>query len=246
MSYRTGFILALFAGSTFALLPVDAAHSAPENPAVPAQTQPPAPAGMTGKVKDIVEAAGYTYAQVDTGKEFVWAATSTTPLQKGEVITFSTSMPMYNFHSKALNRDFPVIYFSDHFVSASEHSGIATTPLKSPHAGTQAATDAKPVEGIQKVEGGNTIAEIYADRQKLAGKTVRVRGKATKYTAGVMGKNWIHIRDSSSPEDLTITTDGTAAINDVLVIEGKLATDKDLGYGYVYPVIVEDARVTRE
>lgn len=246
MSYRTGFFLALFASSTCALLPVDAARSAPENPAEPTQTQPPAPAGMTGRVMDIVEAAGYTYAQVDTGKEIVWAATTTTSLQKGEVITFSTSMPMYNFHSNALNRDFPVIYFSGRFVRASEHSGTATTPVKSPHAGIQVAADAKPVEGIQEVEGGNTIAELYADRQKLAGKTVRVRGKVTKYTAGVMGKNWIHIRDSSSPEDLTITTDGTAAIDDVLVIEGKLATDEDFGYGYVYPVIVEDARVTRE
>ena len=246
MSYRTGFFLALFAGSTFLLLPVDATRSAAQNQDGPAQTQPPAQAGMTGKVQEIIEAAGYTYAQVDTGEEMVWVALSTTPLEKGEEITFSTSMPMYNFHSNALNRDFPVIYFSERLANTSEHPGTATTAMKSPHAGIRTAADAKPVEGIEKVEGGYTVAELYADRQALAGKTVRVRGKATKYTADVMGKNWIHIRDSSSPEDLTITTDGTAAVDDVLVIEGRLATDRDFGYGYVYPVLVEDARVTRE
>jgi len=31
-----------------------------------------------------------------------------------------------------------------------------------------------------------------------------------------------------------------------VIIEGKLALDKDFGYGYVYPLIVEDASVTKE
>ena len=54
----------------------------------------------------------------------------------------------------------------------------------------------------------------------------------------------IHIRDSSTQDDLTITTDSTATIDAVVVVEGKLALDKD--YGYVYPLIVEDASVTKE
>ena len=73
-----------------------------------------------------------------------------------------------------------------------------------------------------------------------------MRGQVTKFTANVMDKNSLHIRDSSTLDDLTITTDSTAAIDAVVVIEGKLALDKDFGYGYVYPLIVEDASVTKE
>ena len=102
------------------------------------------------------------------------------------------------------------------------------------------------VDGVHKVEGGNTIAEVYADKEKLNGKAIRVRGKVTKFTANVMDKNWIHIRDSSTPDDLTITTSGTAAIDAVVIIEGKLSLDKDYGFGYVYPLVVEDASITKE
>jgi len=73
-----------------------------------------------------------------------------------------------------------------------------------------------------------------------------VRGQVTKFTAGVLGKNWVHIRDSSSENDLTVTTDATVAISDVVTVEGTLELDKDFGYGYFYSVILQDASVTKE
>ena len=36
------------------------------------------------------------------------------------------------------------------------------------------------------------------------------------------------------------------AIDAVVIIEGKLSLDKDYGYGYVYPLLVEDASITKE
>ena len=98
---------------------------------------------------------------------------------------------------------------------------------------------------ISKVEGGNTIAEIHARKDELNGDTIRIRGQVTRFTPNVLGKNWVHIRDSSA-DDLTVTTDATAAINDIFIFEGRLELDKDYGYGYVYPVILEDARITKE
>ena len=145
-----------------------------------------------------------------------------------------------------MNRDFPIIYFVSRFITDKASLTGATAEMASPHGKVKPAPAAKAVEGIHKVEGGNTIAEVYTDKQKLNGKTIRVRGQVTKYTANVMDKNWLHIRDSSTLDDLTITTDSTAAIDAVVVIEGKLALDKDFGYGYVYPLIVEDASVTKE
>ena len=68
-----------------------------------------------------------------------------------------------------------------------------------------------------------------------------MRGQVTKYNASVMGKNWLHIRDSSTLDDLTITTSHTSAIDAVVVVEGKLTLDKDFGYGYSYEILLENA-----
>jgi len=255
MFHRTGLLVTLLACSSFVLLTagaVDPVHASENDTGA---TEQPVPDKIRGKVTDVVEAAGYTYAEVDTGKEKVWAATTTTPLEIGDMIAFTTEMPMENFHSSSINRDFPIVYFVNRFItdekspagsaSTAGSEGTATTTA-SPHDRIKPASAATPVEGIDKVEGGNTIAELYADRQPLAGKTVRVRGKVIKFTAGVMGRNWLHIRDSSTMDDLTVTTDGTAAIDAVVVVEGKLALDKDFGFGYVYPLIVEDATVAQE
>jgi hypothetical protein len=246
MLQRTGLLTAMLAGFALSLITTGTVHAAPASQP-PIDGAPQAvPGTLSGKVTDVIEAAAYTYAEVDTGSGKVWAATTTTSVKTGDTITFSTAMPMNNFHSNALKRDFPVVYFAARFDSGTAAPPASTTAMPSPHGKIKAEAVAQPVAGIDKVEGGNTIAELYSDRQALAGKTVRVRGKVTKYTAGVMGKNWVHIRDSSSPDDLTVTTSGTAALDNIIVVEGKLGLDRDFGYGYVYPVIVEDATVTKE
>lgn len=246
MLHRAAVLVVLLSCSSFAMLNASVVNSADASQNGADELQQTDPNRIYGKVTDILEAAGYTYAEVDTGKEKVWAAASTTPLNIGDMIAFTTEMPMMNFHSSSMNRDFPIIYFVNRFITDKENlSGMAQAEA-SPHGKIKPAPAAKAVEGISKIEGGNSIAEIYADRQKLDGKAIRVRGQVTKFTANVMKKNWLHIRDSSSLDDLTVTTDSTAAINAVVVIEGKLALDRDFGYGYVYPLIVEDARVTVE
>jgi len=99
---------------------------------------------------------------------------------------------------------------------------------------------------IAKAHNGKTIEEIYSQMQELSGQTLRVRGQVVKYTRDVMGKNWIHIRDNSSLNDLTITTNDEAKMADVVLVEGLLSLNKDYGYGYVYEMIMEEAKVTVE
>jgi hypothetical protein len=127
-----------------------------------------------------------------------------------------------------------------------------------PHGATQDAKgrmasprdpDAPPIE-VAKAEGetGRTIAELYAQKGELSGKTVALRGQVVKYNAGIMGRNWIHLQDgtgdaSSGTHDVAVTTSGTAAIGEVVLVEGTVAIDKDFGAGYRYAVIVEEASV---
>lgn len=200
------------------------------------------PNTIYGKVTDIIDTAGYTYAEIDTGEKKLWAAGPVTPLKKGDMIAFPTRMPMKNFHSKSLQRDFQIIYFVDHFLSDNETPLSSTTSASSANNQSKKKI-AKVIKAIDKVKGGNTIAEIYTEKNNLKGKTIRVRGQVTKYTPKIMGKNWFHIRDNSTTNDLTITTDNKVEVDDIVIIEGKLELDKDFGYGYVYPLIVENARI---
>ncbi|MGB5602697.1 MAG: hypothetical protein WBO14_09670 [Gammaproteobacteria bacterium] len=246
MSDRTGILLLLFACSSFALLNTglnNYAHAYQNNIE---QVKQEKLNKIYGKVTDVREAAGYTYAEVDTGNEKVWAATSTTPVKIGDTIAFTNEMPMKNFHSSSMNRDFPIIYFASKFITDAASQADAGAEGVSPHANIKQVSATGAIKGIDKVAGGHTIAEVYEGKLKLNNQVIRVRGRVTKFTADVMGKNWLHIRDSSTLDDLTVTSDSTVAVDDVVVIEGKLALDKDFGYGYVYPLIVQDASVKKE
>ncbi|HQQ78945.1 MAG TPA: hypothetical protein PLB01_16455 [Thermoanaerobaculia bacterium] len=117
------------------------------------------------------------------------------------------------------------------------------------------APQAAPAEGaikVAKAEGpdGRTVAEVWADRAALKGKPVAVRGKVVKFNAGIMGTNWIHLRDGSgSPaakdNDLTVTTDAVVKVGDVVTASGAVTVDKDFGAGYAYAVILEGAKITK-
>ena len=230
-------VLACFSLSLLNAVIINPVYGAQQN----VEVQQNDPGKIFGKVTDVIDVAGYTYAEVDTGNSKVWAAGPTTPLKKGDMVAFTAEMPMQNFHSKSIGRDFPIIYFINRYVTNKETSTAAT----SAHPQIKQQTG-QPITGISKVEGGYTISEIYTDKSSLKDKTIRVRGKVTKYTAGIMGKNWLHIKDSSTLDDLTVTTNGTTAVGDIVIVEGKLELDKDYGAGYFYPVILENATITKE
>jgi hypothetical protein len=100
--------------------------------------------------------------------------------------------------------------------------------------------------GIERADGGKTVAEIWAERQELAGGEVAVRGRVVKFLPSIMGKNWIHLRDGTGEgvtSDLTVTTTATVAVGDLVTVTGRLAVDRDFGAGYRYQVILEDAEV---
>ncbi|MFT5433403.1 MAG: hypothetical protein ACI9OJ_004109, partial [Myxococcota bacterium] len=109
------------------------------------------------------------------------------------------------------------------------------------------------VEAVTKAAGENarTVAELFAQRDELKGKTVTVRGKVTKFNSSIMDRNWVHIQDGSGSaeskdNDLTVTTDGSAIVGKIVVVTGTLVTDQDFGSGYTYPLLVEKAKIAAE
>lgn len=222
-------------------------------PSAPGQKK--SPAAQAGKVLEVINAGNYTYLRVDTGREKVWLAAPQLKIKPGEKVTFDTGLPMKNFQSKSLNRTFDMVYFVEGVGREGDRAAgqavAQTLPQGHPKISQDNGSGGAKMEfsKIVKANGGKTIAEIYAQKAQLAGKKTAVRGKVVKYNSGIMGKNWIHLKDgtgSAGSNDLAVTTKGDAKLGDTLLVRGTVVTDKDYGYGYKYPVIIEDAEVTVE
>ncbi len=94
-----------------------------------------------------------------------------------------------------------------------------------------------------------TVAEVYTDKGALKGKQVKVHGKVVKFNSGILGKNFLHIQDGSGKDgtnDLTITTQDQVKVGDQITAVGTVVTDKNLGSGYSYSVLIEEAKVKVE
>ena len=95
-----------------------------------------------------------------------------------------------------------------------------------------------------------SIADIYQEKAELAGKPVKIQGKVVKVNNNIMNRNFLHLQDGSGDpaagtNDLTITSDGTAAMGDTVTVTGTLAVDLDFGSGYKYPLLLEKATITQ-
>lgn len=93
-------------------MPKDAAHGGGDPHAGLKSQEIPAGAGHKGKVLSTMDAAGYTYLEVEENGQKLWVAVMQTKVKVGEQVEFPDSPPMVNFHSKTLNRTFEKIIFA--------------------------------------------------------------------------------------------------------------------------------------
>jgi len=212
--------------------------------------EPPAPdlPALSGEVLEVLDVPSYTYLRLKTGDTETWAAIATAPVKVGTTVTIENAALMDDFESKTLKKTFEKIYFGNLPV-APLSDAEAKARIDSAHA---AAARAKQEENsaITKASGadGRTVAEIVTSDAELKDSVVSVRGRVVKYSAGIMGKNWIHLRDGSgssayASDDLLVTTLDQAQIGDVVLVNGIVRKDKDFGAGYAYKVLIEDAKL---
>jgi hypothetical protein len=250
-----------------------AACKQPEAPAVRAAAPPaavppagPAAAPIQGKVLERTDADVYSYLRLSTANGEVWAAVPRTDVAVGTEVKVVNWNDVPGFEGKTLKRKFDHIYFG--VLEGPAAPAGAPAPGGSPHVtppppesptlaemtARHAAAAAGPSEAgsvkVEKAKGADarTVAEVYGQKGKLKGKTVAVRGKVVKFSPGIMGKNWVHLRDGTGGQgsnDLTVTTGDHVAVGDVVVARGKVTTDRDFGSGYAYPVMLEEAKVAK-
>jgi len=108
---------------------------------------------------------------------------------------------------------------------------------------TGAVKTEKISDAVAPCEGCIRLTDLFSGKKSFEGKEIKVTGKVVKYNSEIMGKNWVHIQDGSEFEgefDLTITTSGEVALGEVVTFSGKIALDRDFGYGYKYAILMED------
>lgn len=232
--------------------------AAPQAAAAPGADAAAQGTTIKGKVLERLDAPPYSYLKLSVGKEEMWAAVPKTEAEKGKEVTVVNAMPMNGFESKTLNRKFDVVFFGT-LEGAAPTADAKPAPTMDGSPGNMAAQHANVGKGpaevgdvkVPKATGADarTVAEVYAQKAQLKDKSVTIRGKVVKYNAGIMGKNWLHVRDGSGTadkdNDLTITSQDVAKVGDVVVVKGSVRIDKDFGAGYAYPVIVEDAKLSK-
>ena len=166
---------------------------APEQPPAPAEAAPapevapapaapapaaPAPAAGTadaeaklerkGKVLEVLQSGGYTYARLDACGVEAWAAGPETDLEVGKTVVMPQGMGMVDFKSPSLDRTFEAILFVDWFRSTDEPIDCSKPSLElAEQQGTHGSQAKPPPEMAHQgkvletmVSGGYTYARI--------------------------------------------------------------------------------------
>ena len=240
---------------------------------VVAGEMPAAPSAVvTGVVLEVKSVSNFSYLRLKTNEGEIWAAIVNTPIKEGASVTIENAIVMNNFESKGLNKTFPMIVFGS-LRGASEKasggasksalglsmfgaSGLAINGLRQSGNAMGTMTPTMPAQQLEtiknvrvpKAQGANayTVEEINKKAVALKDKSVVVRGKVVKYNPGIMGRNWIHLRDGSGSaqdesDDILVTSKSEANLGDVVTAKGVVHNDKEFGAGYAYKVLIEDA-----
>lgn len=195
-------------------------------------------------VEEILQTPSYTYLLGNVNDKSQWLATLKLDASVGNTYYYEGGLEMINFNSKELDRTFESVLFLQGLYTSEENLLGGSNISGSPQITNSAASAISSI--IEPVEGGVTIADLMANKNDYADKKVKLRGKVVKYNAGIMGKNWIHLQDGTSngdENDITITTEMSAKVGDIITVEGKIALDKDFGAGYLYKIIVEESQI---
>ncbi|MBZ0243385.1 MAG: GW dipeptide domain-containing protein [Bacteroidales bacterium] len=212
------------------------------------------PANRTVEVSEVIQANAYSYLNVKEGNQQFWIAVPTMDARKGDELHFTQSMEMADFYSRDLDRTFDLVLFVD---DISTLPIPAATPalgnMQQPHAQEATAHEGRPKTDRKEIkveakDGAIQLAELFENAEKYSNKRVKVTGEVTKFNTGIMGKNWAHIQDGTAYGkyfDLTVTTQDIVPVGDIVFFEGTLVLNKDLGSGYFYEFLLEDAVATR-
>ncbi|MCU7845728.1 MAG: hypothetical protein KZQ93_18005 [Candidatus Thiodiazotropha sp. (ex Monitilora ramsayi)] len=204
------------------------------------------PGSGTGVIAESINVGNYTYLRLT--EPDIWLATSHLEANDGDRVTYVGGMEMRDFYSKSLDRKFTSIIFVQraYKVGPDGKPVVAEerdeTSAYAPKAATSVQTPL-PSE-IQSLPDGMTVAEILNSDESFNDQPVRLRAKVIKVSPNIMGKNWITLSDGTGAQPdnkLIATSQQQVSLGDVVIVHGVIRKDIDLGAGYLYKVLLEEA-----
>jgi hypothetical protein len=201
------------------------------------------PSGVhTVKVIEHFNALNYTYIQVSENKTIHWIAVPQLRVENGDVLFYSHYMEMKNIKVENLNRTFESLFF------VQDISRIPHTFMTQILPYSEINLFQKESILVDHPKGSKTIEDIYSNKEILAGKVVKVKGKVIKFKAHIMGRNWIYIKDGTGADDtsnLVIISGQEAKPGDIITVKGVVSVNKDFGIGYSYQVVIEKGQIIK-
>jgi hypothetical protein len=195
-------------------------------------------------VKEVLNANAYTYLLVTEGEKEFWIAVPKSDVKVGKTYTYEGGMEMKKFESKDLKRTFDSVFFVEGLIDPD--APAATESAISPK--NIIPDTAKLSKGITLAKGAISLYDLFSGKDKLEGKTVILTGKVIKFMPDIMSKNWIHLQDGTSYDgfnDITITSLAKVKVDEIVTLKGTVVLNKDLGSGYKYDILIEDAVVVK-
>lgn len=200
-------------------------------------------------INEVLPSAKYVYLNVTEGDEQFWVATRKVDVKVGETYYYKNGLLKTNFESKEYNRVFEKMYLISNLVESNHgnssgaiNSSKPETKQKEP---VKAKIEAQTTQIIQH-KGSIKIAELVKDPKKYEGKTVQLSGICTKINAGIMERNWIHLKDGSKDDyDLVITSNTFVPEGSSITIKALVTLNKDFGAGYTYDLILENGIIIK-
>ncbi len=176
---------------------------------------------------EVLQTNNYTYLLVREGGEDQWLAVPNMDAVVGKFYYYKGGMEMPNFTSKELNREFESVLFLEKVSDSPDLEAKQDIPATTHSA--MVKKDSKMNLEIDPAEGGLTISELFANKEKYEGKTVTIKGQVTKFNAQIMGKNWIHLQDGTDYQglfDLTVTSASDVEVGAIISVKYSLRAQR--------------------
>ena len=199
------------------------------------------------EVLDVQHIGKYTYLHAkEKDRTFCVAIPLNEEIKTGNTYYYRGGLIMANPEILKFKEKFETVYIvasiSENPLTANNNFLGEVNPATS---GPAPGGEIKPVN-IVPAPGVVRLEELMKNSARYEGKTIKVQGQCVKLNRMIMNKNWLHIQDNSvnaegKKYDLTITTKEEVQLGEVVLMEGKIAVNKDFGAGYKYEDILEDA-----
>ena len=245
--FRVTFVLTIFlffsCKDKYKTIPSEVINNSVEN--INQVVNPESSKLHTVVVNEILPTANYTYLNVTEGEKVFWIAVSSTDAKIGDTYFYVGGLLKNNFESKALNKVFDELYLIGNLVSSNHGNEVDSAGTDNMEVNTL-ATSSEKIK-ITRQKGSIKISEIVNNPKKYEGQTVQIDGECTKINLGIMGKNWIHLKDGSQDAyDLVITSDEMVDVGSVVTMKAEVILNKDFGAGYKYDLILENGVIVKK